>query len=105
MELHRFPPLTGPYGLHKSPTLNMDVSQAVAGLCHWAAGTRSPEQGLRASAAHEIAYVVRGRLRIETPTGEMEVAAGDFVTTSPAVEHCCTALEDTDVFFVLLDPR
>lgn len=104
MDLHRFPPLTGPYGLATAPVLNVEVRQALAGLCHWARGQRSPESGLRASAAHEIAYVVRGALRVETATGTLEVRAGDFVTTSPAVPHSATALEDTDVFFVLLDP-
>ena len=104
MELHRFPPLTGPYGLHKSAPLNLNVSEAVAGLCHWARGTRSPEAGLRASARHEIAYIVRGSLDVETASGITQVQAGDFITMSPALPHACTALEDCDVFFVLLDP-
>ena len=106
MDLHRFAPIADAYGLHMTPKMSgVDASEAVAGLCHWSQGTRSPEQGMRASAKHEIAYVVRGRLRVETPDGaSFEAQAGDIITTSPARPHCCTAIEDSDVFFVLLDP-
>lgn len=88
------------------PVLNLDqASQAAPGLVRIAAGTRSPLTGLRASAAHEIGYVVRGRLRIETADASHEARAGDVLVTSPAELHSTTALEDSEIFFVLIDPQ
>lgn len=66
---------------------------------------RSPVVGMRSSAMHELGYVVSGRLRIDTAADSYEVAAGDLLTTSPAEEHSTTALEDSEIFFVLLDPK
>jgi quercetin dioxygenase-like cupin family protein len=59
---------------------------------------------MRASGATELGYVVSGRLRIETASARFEVQAGDVLTSSPTEPHSTTALEDSEIFFVLLDP-
>jgi quercetin dioxygenase-like cupin family protein len=81
------------------------VTKAQVGLCRIGEGARSPPEGFRTSAAHEIAYVVRGRIRVHTESGVYDAAAGDVLTTSPAEPHSTTALEDCELFFVLLDPK
>lgn len=81
------------------------VSQAQIGLCRFEKGMRSPLLGMRSSAAHELGYVVSGRLRIDTADASYEVQAGDLLCTSPAQVHSTTALEDSEIFFVLLDPK
>jgi len=106
MQVHRFPPLRGAYALSSAPRLEFaPVSHAQIGLCRFEKGLRSPQHGMRASAAHELGYVVSGRLRIDTEGGSYEVQAGDLLTTSPALAHSTTALEDSEIFFVLLDPK
>lgn len=107
MQIHRIPPLSGDYALSDVPRLSLvaPVGAAQVGLCRFGQGMRSPDQGLRASAAHELGYVVRGRLRIDTAQASYEVQAGDMLVTSPAEPHSTTALEDSEVFFVLLDPK
>lgn len=105
MQVFRHPSLAGPYALSTTDAFHLKgVSHGLAGQVRIAAGTRSPEQGLRTSAAHEIGYVIRGRLRIETAVGTHEVAAGDMLVASPAEPHSTTAIEDSEIFFVLLDP-
>lgn len=105
MHVHRFPPLTGAYSLASVPSLSLNgASEAVTGLVHFGAGARSPENGMRVSAAHELGYVVSGRLRIDTAQSSYEVRAGDVLVASPALAHSTTALEDSEIFFVLLDP-
>lgn len=59
--------------------------------------------GMRTSAAHEIGYVVAGKLCIETASARHIVQAGDMMLMSPAEPHSTTALEDSEVFFVLLE--
>lgn len=106
MDIHHFPPLSGGYALNSVPPLSLhNATQAVTGLVRIGAGTRSPESGLRTSAAHEIGYLVRGRVRIETASATHEARAGDILVTSPAEPHSTTALEDSEIFFVLLDPQ
>lgn len=105
MQVHRFPPLTGAYALASvAPIALQGAAQVVTGLVRFCAGTRSPESGLACSAAHELGYVVRGRLRIDTAKASHEVHAGDVLVTSPAQAHSTTALEDSEIFFVLIDP-
>lgn len=105
MQVFRSPALAGPYALSTTDTLALQgVSTGLAGRVRIAAGVRSPEQGMRTSAAHEIGYVIHGKLRIETAVGNHEVATGDMLVTSPAEPHSTTALEDSEIFFVLLDP-
>lgn len=106
MQVYRFPPLTGAYALASVPQLETAaVNRAQIGLCRFEKGMRSPQQGMRSSAAHELGYVVSGRLRIDTAGDSYEVRAGDLLATSPALEHSTTALEDSEIFFVLLDPK
>lgn len=106
MQIHQFPPLAGEYALASTPVLEIDpASRVMAGLCRFGKGRRSPEAGMKASAATEIGYVVRGRLRIETASASHEAVAGDVLTSSPTEPHSTTALEDSEIFFVLLDPR
>ena len=80
------------------------VSSGLAGRVRIAAGTRSPEQGQRSSAAHEVGCVISGSLCIESNGGSQVVVAGDMLVMSPAQRHSTTALEDSEIFFVLLDP-
>lgn len=94
-----------PYALASSDRLDLDrVSSGEVGLCRWGRGKRSPESGLRASARHEIAYVIRGRLQISTAEHQHIAQAGDILLSCPTEPHCVVALEDSEVFFVLLNP-
>jgi len=105
VKVHRFPTRSGPYEVSAAPILDVaPVSQAMVGLCYFGEGRRSPESGMRISGATELGYVVRGRLRIDTADAQFEVRAGDVLTSSPTEPHCTTALEDSEIFFVLLDP-
>jgi len=105
MQVFQHQALDGLYAISTTNVLDLKgISEGLAGRVRIAAGTRSPEQGMRTSAAHEIAYVICGRLRIETEVGHHEVAAGDMLVTSPAEPHSTTALQDSELFFVLLDP-
>lgn len=105
MQVHRFPPLTGAYSLSSVAPLSLNgATQAVTGLVRFGAGVRSPESGMRISAAHELGYVVSGRLRIDTVQSSYEVQAGDLLVASPTQAHSTTALEESEIFFVLLDP-
>lgn len=96
----------GAYGLHILPALALSpgASGALAGCVWFAAGQRSPESGLRSSALHELGYVIQGALRIDTADGAHMARAGDMLLMSPAEPHSTTALEDSQIFFVLLDP-
>jgi quercetin dioxygenase-like cupin family protein len=106
MQVHKFPPLSGQYALVSTPILGFDpIARAMAGLCSFGKGRRSPEAGMKTSAATEIGFVVRGHLRIDTANSSFEVRAGDILTSSPTEPHSTTALEDSEIFFVLLDPR
>jgi len=99
-------PLSGPYAIDAAPPVDFaaPVQRAQAGRCRFAAGHRSPPQGRGMSAQHEICYLVEGRLLLETALGERIVEAGSTLILSPAEPHSTTALEDSVVFFVLLDP-
>jgi hypothetical protein len=51
-------------------TVHLDGAQAAqTGIVRIGEGTRSPPEGLRSSARHEIAYVIAGRARIDTAEG------------------------------------
>lgn len=105
MQAHRFPARSGQYDVVSTPILEFDpISRAKAGLCSFGKGKRSPEAGMKISAATEIGYVVRGHLRIDTADASFEVRTGDVLTSSPTQPHSTTALEDSEIFFVLLDP-
>ncbi len=104
MQVHRFPRQTTPYALDLTPACDVNGQTVVSGIAHWSQGSRSPEQGMRCSAEHEFIYLVRGRLTVETPAGLQQVQAGDLVTFSPSVLHSAVALEDSDVYFVLINP-
>jgi quercetin dioxygenase-like cupin family protein len=103
-------PLAGAYAMSTLPELaaapdgDGGVCRVLAGRVRLAAGRRSPEAGRRTSARHEIGYVVRGCLRVDTAAGSHIVAAGDMLAMSPAEPHSTTALEDSELFFVLLGP-
>jgi quercetin dioxygenase-like cupin family protein len=105
MQVLKAQALEGPYALTTTEHLPLaGVRDGMAGKVRIAAGTRSPPEGRRTSAAHELGYVVSGRLLIETATQRYEVAAGDILVMSPAEDHSTTALEDSEIFFVLLNP-
>jgi hypothetical protein len=65
---------------------------------------RSPSEGFRTSARHEIAFIVEGTVRVDTAAGSRTVNAHDVIVSSPAEQHATTALTDTTIFFVLIDP-
>ena len=103
MDIHRPNTLVDAYALDFAPVYDLhDVQRVQTGICRIAKGTRSPPEGLKTSAENEIAYVLRGRIRVETATGVFEASAGDILTTCPAQAHGTTALEDCELFFVLL---
>ena len=106
MLVHKSFPLSGAYALSTLPLQPVAaVSTVLAGRVRIAAGRRSPETGLRTSAQGEIGYVVRGRLRIDTAHASHTVEAGDMLSMCPAQAHSTTALEDSEIFFVLLNPH
>lgn len=106
MKVHRQAPLTVPYALVTLPPIaSPGAAPVLAGLVRFAAGTRSPEVGMRTSAKHELGYVVSGRIRIDTERASFEACAGDMLSSSPTEPHGTTALEDTEIFFVLIDPH
>ena len=99
------PSLGGEYDLRPLDALALQGAQnAKVGVVRIAAGTRSPSAGLRASARHEIAYIVTGSARVDTAEGSTTVNAGDVIVSSPAELHATTALSDTTIFYVLIDP-
>lgn len=105
MTVHRFPPLSGRYQVVTAPLLEVGgVRKVLTGLARIEAGVRSPPQGLRQGCASEVDYVVSGRLRVDTAAGSYEIAAGDIVVENPDEAHATTALEDSEIFFVLMDP-
>jgi quercetin dioxygenase-like cupin family protein len=104
-EIYPTPALSGQYDLQPFQSLTLaGANRADVGMVRIGAGTRSPAEGLRASAQHEIAYVVSGKARVDTALGSRIVNAGDVLISSPTELHATTALEDTVVFYVLIDP-
>jgi quercetin dioxygenase-like cupin family protein len=104
-KIHPARVLSGNYDLRPLQTVHLDGAQAAqTGTVRIGEGTRSPPEGLRTSARHEIAYVIAGRARIDTAEGSTIVGAGDVVVSSPTEPHATTALEDTTVFYILIDP-
>jgi len=103
--VHASPALGGNYDLRAIETLALDAaSVARVGLVRIGQGVRSPAEGFRASARHEIAYLVSGRVRVDTADGTRIVEAGSVVVSSPTERHATTALEDATLFYVLIDP-
>jgi quercetin dioxygenase-like cupin family protein len=106
MQVHHHTQLQGVYALATTePFALQGLREGLAGRVRFSAGTRSPEAGERTSAVHEIGYVVSGRLLIVTATQRYEVGPGSMLVMSPAEPHSTTALEDSEIFFVLLDPH
>lgn len=104
-KIHPMPSLRGEYDLHPLEVLDLQGAQsAKVGLVRIAAGTRSPPSGLRASARHEIAYIIAGKARVDTAQGSKTVSTGDVIVSSPAELHATTALSDITIFYVLVDP-
>jgi quercetin dioxygenase-like cupin family protein len=105
MTVHRFQPLCGPYHVVTAPMIVVNgVRNVLTGLVRFEAGIRSPATGLRQGCASEVDYVVSGRLRVDTASGSYEISAGDIVIEHPDEPHATTALEDSEIFFVLMDP-
>ena len=98
--------LTGDYALSATPEIAIEAtSHVMAGRVRITKGRRSPEAGMRTSGLHEVGHVISGRLLVETAGRSYEVAAGDSLVMCPAELHSTTALEDSEIFFVLLDPQ
>ena len=98
--------LSGDYAMSATSEIAIEAaSRVMAGRVRLAKGRRSPEVGMRTSGLHEVGHVVSGRLRIETAERSHEVVAGDSLVMCPAELHSTTALEDSEIFFVLLDPQ
>lgn len=105
-KIHAAASLLGAYDLRRLENVRLDGAQAAhVGMVRIGAGTRSPTEGLRASARHEIAYLVQGRVRIDTQAESRVASAGDVIISSPAEPHATTALEDAVLFFVLVEPE
>jgi quercetin dioxygenase-like cupin family protein len=104
-KIHAPPALSGTYDLRRMETAQLGTAQtAQIGMVRIGAGTRSPPDGFRTSAQHEVAYIVEGRVRVDTSDESRVVDAGSVVVSSPAELHATTALVDTTIFFVLIDP-
>lgn len=104
-KIHPMPALAGAYDLRPLEKLELGGAQAgQVGVVRIAAGTRSPAAGYRTSAKHEIALIIQGRVQVETATDARIVEAGSIVVSSPTEEHATIALEDTHIFYVLIDP-
>jgi len=99
------PPLSGAYDLHPLESAVLDAASSVdIGVVRIGAGTRSPADGLRVSARHEIAFLVDGRVRVDTSDGSRVLDAQSVIVSSPSELHATTALTDATIFYVLIDP-
>jgi hypothetical protein len=95
----------GAYRVETAPPLDITgCSVAQTGIARFAAGRRSPTSGFKQGCIHEVDYVISGRLRVDTPSDTYEIRAGDVVVANPDEPHATTAIEDSEIFFVLLDP-
>lgn len=105
-KIHPAPILSGSYDLRSFETAQLGkADNAQVGIVRIGAGTRSPAEGLRASARHEIAFIVEGQVRVDTIDDSRIANRHDVIVSSPAELHATTALTDTIIFFVLVDPR
>src|SRR6266850_8515385 len=102
-KIHPAPALGGNYDLRRLDSAQLGGAEAHVGLVRIGAGIRSPAEGLRASARHEIAYIVESTVRVDTAAGSRTLNAHDVIVSSPAEDHATTALTDTTIFFVLID--
>jgi hypothetical protein len=104
-KIHPAPALGGNYDLRQLDTARLGGAEtARVGLVRIGAGIRSPSEGLRTSARHEIAFIVQGTVRVDTAAGSRVANAYDVIVSSPAEEHATTALTDATIFYVLIDP-
>lgn len=102
-KIHPTPPLRGGYDLRPLENIDIEgVTKGAVGVVRIGAGTRSPAEGLRFNAEHEIAYLVQGQVRVDTEEGSQIVNAGDLIVASPAQRHATTALVDATIVYVLL---
>ena len=102
-KIHPTPPLSGGYDLRLLENIDIEgVTRGAVGVVRIGAGTRSPSEGLRFNAEHEIAYLVQGQVKVDTEEGSRIVNAGDVIVASPAERHATTALEDATIVYVLL---
>jgi quercetin dioxygenase-like cupin family protein len=104
-KIHPLPVLSGRYDLRALETAEFEGARvAKIGVVRIGAGTWSPAEGLRSSARHEIAFIVEGQVRVETKDDTRIANAHDVIVSSPAELHATTALSDTTIFYVLIDP-
>ena len=104
-KIHPAQALSGSYALRPIDSLSLEGTlRANIGVVRIAAGTRSPAEGLRINAKHEVAYIIAGEVRIETADGTRIAATGDVIVSSPTEAHATTAVTDAVLFFVLCDP-
>lgn len=104
-KIHPAPALSGDYDLRPLGNASLDgAMSANVGVVRIGAGTRSPAEGFRASARHEIAFIVEGRVRVDTADGSQIASTHDVVVSSPTELHATTAITDTTIFYVLIDP-
>jgi quercetin dioxygenase-like cupin family protein len=104
-KIHPAPALGGNYDLRRLESTQLGGAEtAHVGLVRIGAGIRSPAEGFRTSARHEIAFIIEGTVRVDTAAGTRVANAHDVIVSSPTEEHATTALTDTTIFFVLIDP-
>ena len=103
--IHPATPLKGSYDVQRLPAVALGgTNTALPGVVRIAAGIRSPAEGLRANARHEIAIVLEGEVRVDTADRSWIARKHDTIVSSPTEPHSTTALTDATLFFVLLDP-
>ena len=103
--IRQVPRLEGRYALEILARLDSGSGGRVeCGVVRFARGTRSPVEGLHRNSCHEFAFVLSGRVLVETADRTFEAGPGDCLIGTPSEAHATTGLEDADLLFVLVDP-
>lgn len=103
--LRKSTPLTGPYALEILASIDTNPTKRIeCGVVRFGRGRRSPASGMHVNSRHEVAFVLTGRVLIETQEVRFEAGPGDCIVGSPGDPHATTALEDAELFFVLIEP-
>ncbi len=98
--------------LDLNATLNLLVSKeqgavhCQAGIAKVAANGYIPEDGWSKHPTEEISYIIKGRLRVETPNAKREICEGDVVFMPSDEPHRNVNLTDEEalIFWVTSPP-
>jgi mannose-6-phosphate isomerase-like protein (cupin superfamily) len=103
--VRKSPVLTGSYALANLASIDASPAQRIdCGIVRFGCNVRSPATGLHTNSRHEVAFVLKGKVLIETADARFEAGVGDCIVGSPAEPHATTGLEDSVLFFVLIEP-